>query len=326
MAAPGKVTLANLATWGAKNANPVDLTLAQETIVIDQFTQQIPVSFVNGTENRYRREVTRVPVVPHHVGGTVCEGVGSFTPVTDQVGRLLAQIPLDKKIQAASNNVSQIRDQLQSTAWELAEKLGYYMINGNGGTTSSDGEIKGLKILSDALPATQWYLPATSAAGVALQLIHLDKIRKLVKYPIDFYLMHSDLYIDYKDLAMAMGGNALGEVQRPFASFAGGSVVIQDRGVPAYDGIPIYTSDHIQTESCYGNPLKHRIYAGSFQQSKGLEMFFDPSNTTMGIQVDPVHTKEGSDEDFWRVRDMKGLSLRSTLSLSYGSNFKITNS
>lgn len=316
-----------MSAMGSVNLNPLDMAIAQEFITTDQFTQLLPARPVSGIQNRYRRETVRPNVAPHHIDGTVCESVGKFTTVTDEVGRIMAQPKLDVKVARMANLADAFREQLSSVRWELVDKWGYYLINGNGQTSpsSDDGEIKGLKVLADALPATQRYTPGTTTSGVALQFIHLDKLRKLLQYRPDFYLMTEDHLIDLKALFINLGGVAMPEVMRPFTVFEGDRIVIQNRPVPAYGGIPIFTSNHIQVESTNGATGKYRIYAGSFEEGKGLEVFYDQRNGAMGLEVEGIQMKEKKDDKFVRVRHMMGLSLRSTLSLACLVNMKITN-
>lgn len=320
------MSLAEMVTGGAHNRNPIEMTIAQEFITTDQFTALLPARPVVGNVNRYRRETQRVLTKPHHIDGTICEGVAKFTTVQDEVGRIIAQPALDWKVANHGTLADTWMEQFQSARWEIQEKWGYYLINGNGQTTSNDGEIKGLKVLADALSSDQLYNPSASTPGHAIQLVDLDILRERVKYPVDFYLTHPRILIDIKVHQLNMGGNTVEHVMMPFAYFGrGGQLVIQNRPVPAYNGIPIYVSEHILPETTYDVGSKYRVYAGSFTEGKGLEVFFDPTKTTFGITMEKMDTDRTKDEYFVRIRHSMGLSLRSSVALAHMDNLKITN-
>lgn len=329
MASTLTMTLAETVNSGGANQNPMALAIIRETIYLETFlwASMLPSKAVNGISNTYRREVTRPLVKTHNVGGAISEGYATYNVITDTAGRAIAQIPMDMKVQTAYNLTNVWSDQLQSARYEFGDKLSNDIINGAGAT---DGAIHGLKTLCDDFGAGQKFVASTTCSGGAIELLDLDKIANKVRYPNKFFLTHPNLYLDIKALGMAMGGNSWREVMVPYAVATGnGYVTINERPVMSYNGIPIFESEWMTSESTYGKTGKYRIICASLAPGRGLEFFYPGSiggrPSTLGFQMEEKKMKEDYDEEFVRMRWMYGLSCYSSKSIAQGVNYKFVN-
>jgi len=317
------MTLAEALASGAQSRNPLSLALAQETITIDQFSNILPIRAVTGTRNVYRREERRPNVAALNVGGTTTKSSGLGKKYEDEVGRFISEPTLDMKVATANDLVNAFTEQMGLMAWELAEQRSDMIVNGDP-TPTQDGTFKGLKVLSDGLPASQKVTPSTASPGVEISTTYLDLLKNKIRYSVAGFLMHPNMLIDLKENMLDSGGVTPEMIQRQFAVFMGGNLVIQNRPVPSYDNIPIFTSEFVEKETTYTQGNKYRVYAFSFMEGAGLELFY-PAGTNLGVQIEAPQMIEDKDEKFIRVRQLIGLTLRSTLSLAYLSNLKITN-
>lgn len=325
-------TLSELTSSGFKDLNPRSVDVIRQILTKDNFTAQLPALGVDGINNIYVRESTQATTTTFDVGDQVTESVVKDTKVTDECGRLVTQVSLDRKVAIGSNNREPWGRQLEGATWAMTQKWQDQAANGGGAT---DGDITGLTGLADGAGSGQKYTADTTTSGVAVALVHLDKIRELLQYPCDFFCMNEKLLIDIKVLMQSAGGIQTVEYQNPFASFntvgaTGSFEEIRNFRVPAYDGVPIFTNNYLGTETTSGGSGKYRIIAGSFAAGKGLEYFYPTTDdqgmrTALGVQIDPLHSKEDRDERFLRVVHMAGLSLYSTKAIAQGVNFKITN-
>lgn len=326
------LTLAQLTASGFQNLNPFAVDVIRQVLTKDNFTAQIPARGVSGIYNTYVRESTQVLAKTHAVAGTVSESVAVDVKTNDEVGRIISQISLDRKVAIGHNLTNPWGRQFQAGTWAMTQKWQNQVANG-GGTAEKD--ISGLTKLADGAGSGQKYTPGTSTSGIALALVHLDKIKALLQYPCDFFVMNEKLFIDFKVLAQSAGGLRMEEYQRPFAVYGSDGRVLafeeQTVRVPTYDGVPIYINNYLGTETTKGGSGKYRIIAGSFEPGKGLEYFYPVTDdkgmpTALGIMVEPVQMKPDYDEKFVRVVHCAGLSLYSTKAIAHGINFKITNS
>lgn len=322
-------TLAEVLAYGGRNANPISLDIIRETIYQDTFlwSSLFPTKGVNGIINSYRRESTRPLVKTHNVGGTICESYATFQPVSDQLGRAIVQIPVDLKVLTSNTQTDFWGDQFLAASYEFSDYMQNNIINGTGAT---DGEVVGLKKLVTDFGNRQKFVPSTSTGGASVQLLDLDRLAALVRYPNKFFLTHPNIAIDIKALGMTHGGNSWRDYAVRYAiPDTNGYVTFDNRPVQAYNGIPIFESEWLGTETTYGGPGKYRILCGSFAPGKGLEFFYPQSfggrPATMGFQIEPRHSKEEYDEDFIRARWSFGISCYSSRSLAQAVNYKFTN-
>lgn len=327
------LTLTNLTNSGFKDLNPRSVDVIRQILTKDNFTAQLPALGIDGIANYYVRETTQATTTVFDVGDAVTESKVVDTKTSDECGRLVTQVSLDRKVAIGSNLREPWGRQLEGATWVMTQKWQNQAANGGG---SSDGDITGLTGLADGAGSSQKYTPGTSTSGIAVALVHLDKIREKLQYPCDFYVMNEKLVTDIKVLMQSAGGIQTIEYQNPFASFntvgaTGSYEEIRNFRVPAWDGVPIFTNNYLTTETTNSGSGKYRIIAGSFAPGKGLEYFYPITDdqgmrTALGVQIDPLHSKESYDERFLRVVHMAGLSLYSTKAIAQGVNFKITNS
>lgn len=329
MATSLTASLAEVLAYGGRNANPISLGIIKETIYQDTFlwSSLFPTKGIDGIINSYRRESTRPKVKTHNVGGTICESYATFHPVNDQIGRAIVQIPVDLKVLTSNNQTDFWGDQFLAASYEFSDYMQNNIINGTGDT---DGEVIGLKKLVTGFGAGQKFVPSASTTGAAVQLLDLDRLASLVRYPRKFFLTHPNIAIDIKALGMAQGGNSWKDIMVKYAApGTEGYVTFDERPVQAYNGIPIFESEWLGTETTYGGSAKYRILCGSFAPGKGLEFIYPNSfggrPASLGFQIDPRHTKENHDEDFIRARWSFGISCYSTRSLAQAVNYKFTN-
>lgn len=321
------MSLASLLASGMQDRNPMALEVLRR-ITFDQFTSQMPTKGINGVHNIYRRRGTTPLVKVHDVGGAVCEGTATSTVITDQVGRILAQPSIDRKVYTGANLIDAWIDQIQAFVPQIREKAADRIINGTGAT---DGDVIGLKKLASNFGSNQLFRSSTTTSGVAIKFHHLDRISNLVLGSNKFFLMHPNTALDLKVLGLALGGNTWGQTMIPYAVADGNGVIgLMNKPVASYNGIPIFESNWMTTETTNGGSGKYRVLCGSFDDSDGVSMFYPQSDidgpTTLGMQILPAQQKESQDEKFVRIVWQFGISAKSTQSLAQGVNFKFTNS
>jgi len=327
------ISLAQLTASGFKNLNPRAVDVIRQILTKDAFTAQIPAFGVSGIHNIYVRESTATTSYLQDIADAITETKAVDVKVTNEVGRIVTQVSLDRKVAIGHNNRNAWGRQIEAASWSMTQKWQNQVACGTG---ASEGNITGLEALADGAGATQKYTADTTTSGVALALVHLDKIKALCKYPVDYFVMNEALLIDFKVLCQAAGGIQTVELQNPFGSFNSMGITasyeeIPTVRVPAWDGVPLFVNNYLTTETTNGGASKYRIIAGSFAPGKGLEYFYpeidDKGNrTALGVMIDPIHDKEGFDERFVRIVHMAGLSLHSTKAIAQGVNYKITNS
>lgn len=319
------MTLADMLASGAQGRDPLTHAIAREFVVRDQFSGILPVVQIPGTKYTFRQEQTRPTAAVLHNRGNTSASSNITTKVTLEVGRLYSEPDLDDKEVIASDLADAWFEQYRGGGWQIQDTWRAKLAEGAAQTTASDGNIKGLKAMVDAtgFPATQKYRPATNTTGRTLALVDLDILKKKVKYRPDFFVMPEALYIDYKVLALA-SGNGLQEIEMPFARFSDFGYEIDTRMVAAYDGVPIFLNDNIAVESTAGKTGKLRIYCGTLEPDKGLEIFY-PEDTNLGLTIDPIARRPGTGRKFSLMQMFAGLALRSELGLSVMTNIKVTN-
>lgn len=319
------MTLADLLASGAQGRDPLTHAIAREFITRDQFTGILPVTQIPGTKYVFRQEKTRPTADVLHNRGNTTASSNITEKVELEVGRLYTEVDLDDKEVIASDLSEAWFEQYRGGGWQLQDLWKAKVAEGAVQTPSSDGNIAGLKAIVDAstFPAAQKYRPATNTTGRALALVDLDILKKKVKYRADFFVMPESLFIDYKVLVLG-SGNGIEQIEMPFARFSDYGYEIDTRPVAAYDGVPIFVNDNIAAESTAGKTGKLRVYCGTLEPDKGLEIFF-PKDTNMGLTIDPVMRRPGTGRKFSLMQMFAGLALRSDLGLSVMTNVKVTN-
>lgn len=316
------MTIAAMKAGGAAQVDPLALNVIRRTI-IDQFTSQLPVKSVPGIHNIYRRRGTTPTIYIHDVGSVITEGQVTATKVTDEVGTLLAQISLDRKVELGHSLRDAWEEQLEAYIPELRDKFSNQLINGSGAT---DGNIYGIKKLVDGFGSGQKFTASTTTSGVAIQFHHLDRIANLARGSQKCFVMNKNLALDLKVLGLALGGNTWSSVMVPYTVInESGFMEVEQRPVPAYNGIPIYEDDSATTETTNGKSGKYRVYCVSMDPATGVELFYPAKLPTLGMEISPVQRKESYTESFMRLSWHIGLSARSSQSVSQGTNFKFTN-
>lgn len=307
---------------GAVQVDPLALDVIRKTI-IDQFTSQLPIKSVPGIHNIYRRRGTTPTILVHDVGSIITEGYATATKVTDEVGVLLAQISLDRKVELGHNLKDAWEDQLDAYIPELRDKLSNQIINGTGAT---DGNFSGLKKLADTFGSAQKFTNSTTTSGVAIQFHHLDRIANLTRGSRKCFVMNKNIALDLKVLGLALGGNMWSQTMVPYAAInEGGFWEIENRPVQAYNGIPIFVDDSCTTETTNGKSGKYRVYCVSLDESTGVSLFYPAKVPSMGMEIAPIQRKESYTESFLRLSWHIGLSAKSSQALAQGTNFKFTN-
>lgn len=312
-------TYAQAAASGGKNLNPLSRKVIKQFLEHDQFTQIVPTTAVPGTENKYVRETQRPLVKVHNIDGTICAGVAKQEIITDEVGRLIAQPEIDRKVELSQDIRKVWTDQIEATGWEIADKWANQLINGTGAT---DGDITGLKALIDAIGSDAKYVCASTCdSGAEISFAYLDELLRIPKYGVDFIMMHSkiknNLLVDFRSL----GGNSMDHVKVPQATFGPGGMQIKERDVLAYNGIPIFENDYLGTETTEGGSGKYRVIAGSLSPMFGLHTFY-PAATDMGFQFEPIMTKQSKHERYLTTAHYMGLSLKSEKAIAQLINIR----
>ncbi len=321
-------TLAEATAQGDISRDTIGITMIEKALKYDSFLGSLPTKGVDGTVNGpYRIQDTSITVTRHNVGDTITESYVTNDEGVDKAGTFMSQIPMDVKVQTSHNTIDEWVDQLTANAWEFKEKLNDAFINGT--ADAGDARFNGLKALATGA-GTDQLITTTAAGGTDLTFPMFMKLRNKVKYGVDFYLMHPNTAIDFYALSLSLGGNRWSDIQVPFAEIGlNGQLTMQNRSVKAFDGVPIYESEYMTTETLHGEPEKYRIIAGSYAQDRGITTFY-PKETarrtsTMGFSMDPIQTKEVHDEDFIRSRWYIGMSLYSPLAIAQITNLKFTN-
>lgn len=323
------LSLASLALGGAQSQDPLMMRIIRRT-TLDQFTGILPAKSVPGITNTYRR-TSHTPIVKIlNVGGTICEGAACNSKKTDEVGRLIGQPSLDVKVITGHDVVDAWSDQLMQYIPRLQDQFATYLINGTGAT---DGEVTGLKKLVDVFGTNQRYKPGTTTANVPIQLFHLDVLLDRIRGSANqrAILVDPDIYNDIKVLGMAAGGNTWSQVMVPYAmQDESGAVIRAERPVQAYDGVPIYKSPWLGTDTTNGATNAHRVIALSLEEGTGVELFYPESvagysRSAMGMTIDPPVSKPEQDEMYMRLRWLIGLSAYSTQAIAQIVNIKKTN-
>lgn len=316
------MTIAAMQAGGGMNRNPMEWSVIRKTI-FDQVFAHIPAKGIDGTQVQWRRRgTTPSPVRAHNVGSVICEGTATSTLATADCGRILAQPSLDLYVAATSNLADPWIEQFEAFGPEVRDKIRNQVINGNG----SFPNMNGLKtILAGSAYSAQHYRASTTTGGVQLQLHHLDKILKLVRGDKRFLLVDEDIYIDLKVLAIAAGGTTWHDMTM---EFAGANGQVEKRTIWTYDGVPVFRSSELGTETTNGGSGKHRIIAGSFDED-GIEMFYPKivggRPTVMGLQIEPPARKQDYHEKYFTIAWYLGLRAKSFQCLADGINFKKTN-
>ena len=320
------MTLAQLALTGAKNLNPLALEVMRRT-TIDQFTSQLPAKSVPGVSNIYRRRgsetILNITTRAVATAGAITEGYASANIVTDNCGRIIGQASMDTLIEKAHDLTDPWREQVNAFVPALQDKMANELINGAG----TAGGPSGLKKLINAIGSTQQYTPNTTTSGVAAQFYHLDKLALRVRGARKAYVMNPNLALDLKVLGLALGGNVWREVMVPYAMVGpGGAVVIQDRPVQGYNGIPIFETEWMTSETTCGKSGKYRIFCVSLDDTTGVELFYPSAAPAIGLEVHPLQMKENYPEKFMRFEWTAGLSAKHAQSVAQCMNLKLTNS
>jgi hypothetical protein len=319
------MTLAQLLAGGAQGTNPLTHIFAREFVTRDQFTGLIPAHSVPGTKNIFRRELSRPTAGIYDVDQSISQTAGKTVKVTEEVGRIYCVPQLDNKVTLGHDLRPAFMEQLKLASWQLSDVAAENLARGAEQTTSSDGNIKGLKAIVDAsaFPATQEYDRNASTAGGYLRLIDLDILKAKVRYRPDFYVMPTRIAIDYKALVQALGGG-IEQVEMPFAKFGSAGYEIDTRLVASYDGVPIFVNDNITAETYCTGGDKYRVYCGTFEPDKGLELFY-PEGTDVGMTIGALTASETKLVKFIQMEMFFNLSLRSYGGLAVLRNLRSQN-
>jgi len=320
------MTLAQLSVTGSKNLNPLSVDVMRKTS-IDQVTGQLQVRAVPGVSNSYRRRgsatIMNINLRAVGVAGDITEGYATANVVTDNCGRVIGQASMDTMIEKAHDLTNPWREQIDAYIPELQDKFANEVINGTG----ASGGFKGLKALCNAIGATQQYTPSTTTSGLDVKFVHLDKLALRVRGTKKAFLMNPNLAIDFKQLGVSLGGNVWSSIMVPYGVVGpNGVMTIQERPVQAFNGIPIYETEWMTTETTCGKSGKYRIICISMDESTGVELFYPSSSPAIGLEVYPLQLKERNPEKFMRFEWIAGLSTRHAQCIAQGFNFKITNS
>lgn len=318
------MTLAQLALTGAQNLNPLALEVMRRT-TLDQFTGELPAKPISGVNNVFRRRgsETILQVNNRDIGtsSAITEGYATANIVTDTCGRVIGQPSMDTIVEAAHNLVNPWVDQVNAYIPVLQDKIANNIINGSG----SGGQMSGLKKIANAIGSTQQYTPNTTTTGNNIQFVHLDKLALRVRGARKAFIMNPNLAIDLKQLGTALGGVTWGSVMVPYASVnADGYIEIQQRPVQAFNGIPIFESEWMTTETTCGKSGKYRVFCISLDEGTGVELFYPNTLPALGLQVYQPEVKESYPEKFMRFEWIAGISARGPQSIAQGFNFKLT--
>jgi hypothetical protein len=319
------MTLAQLSLTGAKNLNPASVDVMRKS-TIDQFTGQLPVRAVLGVSNTYRRRgsETILNVNKRAVGtaSAITEGYATANVVTDNCGRVIAQASMDTLIEKAHDLTNPWREQVDAYIPVLQDKIANEVINGTG----TDGGFKGFKGLCNAIGSSQQYTPNTTTSGAEVKFVYLDKLALRVRGARKAYIMNPNIALDLKQLGVALGGNIWSQIMVPYGvPGPGGVIQIQDRPVQAFNGIPIYETEWMTTETTCGKSGKYRIFCVSMDDTTGVELFYPSSVPAIGMEVHPLQMKEGFPEKFMRFEWTAGLSTRHAQCIAQCFNIKLTN-
>lgn len=318
------MTLAQLSVTGSQNLNPLALDVMRK-VTLDQFTGELPAKAISGVNNTFRRrgQETILNVGNRAVGVStaITEGYATATIVTNTAGRVIGQASMDTLIEAAHNNVNPWVEQTEAYIPVLQDRIATNIINGTG----SNGQMSGLKVLCNAIGATQQYTPNTTSSGNNVSFVHLDKLALRVRGARKAFIMNPNLAIDFKQLGTALGGVTWGSVMVPYAVVnAAGYVEIQNRPVQSFNGIPIFESEWMTTETTCGGAKKYRIFCISLDEGTGVELFYPDSLPAIGLQMYPPQVKENYPERYMRFEWLAGISCRGPQSIAQGFNFKLT--
>jgi hypothetical protein len=269
--------------------------VAQDIIDINPMFSILPFIGYEGQGVIVNRENALGTAGMYAVGGNIThKAAATYNQATFTATKIIGDAEMDKLVQAQSQGggVDQLAIEISSKGKSVGRLF-------QTGMASGDGSSPNMNSYHSLCDASQY---TTASIGQALSFELLDELLSLVVSKdgmVDFISMSKRTMISYKALLRALGGTPADWV----VNLPDGRTTI------GYENIPIFRNDFLSVaETANGAALTGgaltSVYAGVWDDgSKKIGCAgIHPIAVPGGIQVEEVGTKEGQDEEIWRVK------------------------
>lgn len=313
------------AQFALLNQDPISKGLGLSFSNQDFLTRSIPVRRIAGKAVIHDRQVENpnTLVSALDIGGTPIATPGTVTQVTHKIGRLYAEVEIDEfEIETSGETNDVLGVQVDTKLRGLHNLWSTQVITGSGTWPNMTG-------LQNLVDSGQLYELSTTTTGSAISFAILDEILNLVDMPgsldnieagefegMPFLAVPKAFRPSINALYRALGAAGPETIMAGFTNPATGQ--IEPRNVPAYNGVPLYYTAALSTETTYAGSGKYRVYGGVMGGEQGLTGIIPQSGRFLK-RGDLAH-KAGSANQVMPVSLMTGLTLKSPKLLAVGAN------
>jgi hypothetical protein len=271
--------------------------IAQDIYTTDPMYDYIPWIPYIGSGATYNRETVMGDSQYATYGTAItAKATSTVTPVLYRGITVVGDAEINKQQVAESggDGGDLIVSEVSSKAKSVGRKI-------RTGIAVGSGVVPEMNSMHTLCDASQY---ATSVAGgAALSFERMDELANLVKSKdgfVDFYVASGREMRKIRSLYRALGGVPMIDVQLGDRTYK----------VLEFNGVPIFQNDYLSTtETDSGAALvggtQSSMYAGVWDdgsQKIGAALIYPAATDSMGINVEQIGSKEGYDEEVYRVK------------------------